>query len=168
MPGKKQKPLLKAISYPDTKTSTGAWARGSNSHFEHMLGVLRWASIDRKCVHLGIYGPPFRNVHLVGCLDLPILDEIFNQRLEGLGLMARALLCRTYLSMKCHKGRAWRRDHTFCPHLSGQSIVWRTSMSPCCLVLGLRTGTSQSMPLDWFRGGAINGDGLTTASGSSI
>lgn len=67
-------------------------------HFKHVLGVLRRTTVDRKRVLLGIYGPPLGHVRLVGCFDLPVLDEVLDQRLEGTGPVVRPLLCRELVS----------------------------------------------------------------------
>ena len=67
--------------------------RGGNAHFEHVFGVLRWTTIDRERILLGVDRPPFGHVQLVGCFDLPVLDQILDQCLEGFGFMFRAPFC---------------------------------------------------------------------------
>lgn len=60
---------------------------------DHGLGRLGWAAIDGKCVRLGVHGPPVGDGRLERGLDLPVLDQVLDQILEGAGSMGLLLCC---------------------------------------------------------------------------
>lgn len=50
---------------------------------EHMLARLRWAAVDGEAVVVVVDCPPVLEVHLEGCFDLPVLDQIFHNHLKA-------------------------------------------------------------------------------------
>lgn len=59
---------------------------------DHRLSRLGRAAVDGKRVCLGIHGPPVGYGRLERGLDLPVLDQVLDQILEGAGSMG-LLLC---------------------------------------------------------------------------
>lgn len=60
---------------------------------DHGLGRLGRAAVDGKCVCLGVHGPPVGDGRLERGLDLPVLDQVLDQILEGAGSMGLLLCC---------------------------------------------------------------------------
>lgn len=52
---------------------------------QHVLAGLRRAAVDAELVGRGVDGAPVGQVELVGCFDLPVFDELFDEVWEALG-----------------------------------------------------------------------------------
>lgn len=78
-------------------------------NLDHGLGRLCRAAVDGKRVRLGVHGPPVGDGGLKRGFNLPVLDQVLDEVLEGAGSM-RLLLCCTDMASAyyaCHMPYLW-------------------------------------------------------------
>jgi hypothetical protein len=69
------------------------------AHLEHVLARLRRSTVDGEGVVGAVNGAPFGEGELVRGLDLPVLNQVFDELGQGSGLVVRLFACRA-VSMK--------------------------------------------------------------------
>ena len=100
-----------------------------------MCGVLRWTTVDGKCVLAVVDGPPVLDSGFETRFDLPVLDQVLDQVRETAGGVVGALRCGVQIGLATfsagyREGITETVFHTFLPYSARVGIIGCFAISP--------------------------------------